>query len=72
VETLIEYSDGNLTRLDAGLTKGQEVRILSGPFADLRGKLERLDGSGRVQVLLDIMGKAVPVSIHRSALSPAA
>lgn len=72
VEALIEHSDGDLTRLDAGLTKGQDVRILSGPFADLRGVLERLDDSGRVRVLLDIMGKAVPVSIHRSALSPAA
>jgi transcriptional antiterminator RfaH len=72
VEALIDSCDGHLTRLDAGLTKGQDVRILSGPFADLRGKLERLDDSGRVQVLLDIMGKAVPVSIHRSALSPAA
>ena len=37
---LIEQTDGMLTRLDAGLVKGQHVRILSGPFADLVGTLE--------------------------------
>jgi transcription elongation factor/antiterminator RfaH len=72
VESLIGQSDGNLTRLDAGLVKGQQVRILSGPFADFVGKLERLDDAGRVQVLLEMMGTAVPITLHRSALSPAA
>jgi transcriptional antiterminator RfaH len=72
VESLVEQSDGNLTRLDAGLVKGQCVRVLSGPFAELKGTLERLDQAGRVQVLLELMGTAVPVSIHRSALAPAA
>ena len=72
VESLIGHSDGNLTRLDTGLVKGRHVRILSGPFADLVGTLERLDGAGRVQVLLKLMGTAVPVSLHRSALLPAA
>ena len=72
VESLIEQSDGNVTRLDTGLVKGQHVRILSGPFADFVGTLERLDEAGRVQVLLEMMGTAVPVTLHRSALSPAA
>jgi transcription elongation factor/antiterminator RfaH len=72
VEALIEQSDGGLTRLDVGLVKGQPVRVLSGPFADFVGTLERLDGGGRVQVLLKLMGTAVPVSVHRSALLPAA
>jgi transcription elongation factor/antiterminator RfaH len=72
VEALIERADGELTRLDADLVKGQSVRILSGPFADFVGPLARLDEAGRVQVLLDLMGTAVPVTIHRSALAPAA
>jgi transcription elongation factor/antiterminator RfaH len=72
VESLVEQTDGNVTRLDAGLVKGQSVRILSGPFADFMGTLERLDEAGRVQVLLQMMGTAVPVTLHRSALSPAA
>jgi transcriptional antiterminator RfaH len=48
------------------------VRILSGPFADFVGTLKRLEETGRVQVLLEMMGTAVPVTLHRSALSPAA
>ena len=72
VESLIEHSDGTMTRLDAGLVKGQQVRILCGPFVDFIGTLERLDEAGRVQVLLQLMGTAVPVSLHRSALMPAA
>ena len=73
VEALIAHTDeANLTRFDAALTTGQTVRILSGPFADLVGTLERLDGAGRVRVLLTMMGTAVPVTLHRSALLPAA
>jgi len=73
VETLIEHTeDDGLTSLDVGLSKGQTVRILSGPFANLVGTLERLDAAGRTRVLLEIMGTAVPVVIHRAALSPAA
>jgi transcription elongation factor/antiterminator RfaH len=72
VESLIEQSNGNVTRLDTSLVKGQQVRILSGPFTELVGTLERLDETGRVQVLLKMMGAAVPVTLHRSALSPAA
>jgi transcriptional antiterminator RfaH len=72
VESLIEHSVGNLTGLGTGLTKGQSVRIVSGPFADLVGTLVRLDESGRTRVLLDIMGTGVPVALHRLALSPAA
>ena len=72
VEKLLEQSDGRLTRLDLGLVKGQGVRVLSGPFAEFMGKLVRLDATGRVQVLLELMGTAVPVSLHRSALAPAA
>ena len=72
VESLIERSDGKLTRLDAGLVAGQQVCILSGPFADFVGTLERLDDAGRVKVLLEMMGTTVPVTLHRSVLSPAA
>jgi transcriptional antiterminator RfaH len=73
VETLIENSDeANLALFTSGLTTGQSVRILSGPFANFVGKLERLDAAGRVRVLLEMMGTAVPVALRRSAICPAA
>jgi len=72
VESLVARSDGNLTRLDGGLVIGQSVRILSGPFADFVGRLEQISAAGRVRVLLEMMGTAVPVALDRSVLSPAA
>ena len=73
VEALIARTDETgLALFDAGLTTGQTVRILSGPFADFVVTLERLDAAGRVRVLLTMMGTAVPVTLHRSALLPAA
>jgi transcription elongation factor/antiterminator RfaH len=73
VETLIANSDEvNLALFANGLRAGQSVRILSGPFANFVGKLERLDAAGRVRVLLDMMGTAVPVALRRSAICPAA
>jgi transcription elongation factor/antiterminator RfaH len=72
VEVLIERSEDSLIRLDSELVKGQRVRILTGPFADFVGTLDRLNAAGRVRVLLQMMGTAVPVSLHRSALVPAA
>ena len=73
VETLVENSDeANMALFTSGLTTGQAVRILSGPFANFVGTLERLDAAGRVRVLLDMMGTAVPVALRRSAICPAA
>jgi transcription elongation factor/antiterminator RfaH len=73
VETLIENTDeANLTLFSSGLTRGQSVRIMSGPFVNFVGTLERLDDAGRVRVLLDMMGTAVPVALRRAAICPAA
>ncbi len=73
VETLIENSDeANLALFASGLATGQSVRILSGPFVNFVGTLERLDAAGRVRVLLQMMGTAIPVALRRSAICPAA
>jgi transcription antitermination factor NusG len=65
-------NEANLTLCDAGPSEGQRVRIQCGPFSDFVGTLERLDEMGRVRVLLDMMVSAVPITLHRSALAPAA
>ena len=69
VETLIQNSDeANLALFSSGLTTGQSVRILSGPFANFVGQLE----PGRVRVLLDMMGTTVPVAVRRGGSVQAA
>ena len=50
---------------------GDRVRLLTGPFVDLVGQLTRIDGAGRVTVLLRLLGGEVPVSVSRAALMPA-
>ena len=72
VESLLVHSEAGLMRLDHSLAEGQRVRILSGPLADFTATVVRLDARRRVDVLLEIMGAAVPVSVDRRALAPAA
>lgn len=49
---------------------GECVAISEGPFAKFTGTLEHLDAAGRVQVLLDFLGRSVRVSMKSEAVAP--
>ncbi len=51
---------------------GQAVQVMEGPFEDFVGMLARLDGTGRVCVLLELLGRAVSVTLRCEALNPVA
>jgi transcriptional antiterminator RfaH len=69
VESMIEMSDANgCLNFGGALALGERVRVVTGPFAGFAGELVRLDGARRVQVLLELLGGAVPVSIDRAQL----
>jgi transcriptional antiterminator RfaH len=71
VEQLTAAADANdAVRFSIGLKQGQTVRVTSGPFAELMGKLESLDDQGRVRVLLEIMGGTVPVVLPEAIVAP--
>lgn len=73
VESLIAHAnEANLTLFGDCLQKGQKVRIATGPFAEFIGTLDRLDDSGRVRVLLNMMGSEISISLQRSGVLPAA
>ena len=55
-------------RFDRGFAIGQRVRLISGPFAEQLGQLDRLDLNGRVRVLIEIMGGSVPALVSRSTV----
>ena len=69
VETIIDYADeSGICRFDRDLMEGQTIRVTAGPLAEAVGELVRLDKSGRVRVLLEIMGGRVLATIERSSL----
>jgi transcription elongation factor/antiterminator RfaH len=62
VETLIASTGAQgFLQLRPQLKVGDPVRLTQGPFAEYLGTLDRLDESGRVRVLLDMLGRQVPV-----------
>jgi len=73
VEGFIKLTDETGV-MDAGpaLLPGQRVQVLTGPFADLIGTIDRLDGRARVRVLLNLLNGESPVTMDRDALWPAA
>lgn len=52
-----------LLDFSGGLAAGASVRILSGPFAEMIGRLDRLDPAGRARVLVAIMNGEIPVDL---------
>jgi transcription elongation factor/antiterminator RfaH len=72
VEAMIASTDSReLLSFENKLHVGASVRLLAGPFAEQLGTLERLDDSGRVRILLNIMGGAVPVQVSREFVTAA-
>ncbi len=72
VETMIACVDAaGLLSLGDNLAVGSHVRVAAGPFAEKLGILDRLDDSGRVRVLLEIMGGTIPVQLDRKYVTAA-
>ena len=65
----VDHND--LLRFERDLKTGSEVRLIAGPFAEQLGILDRLDDSGRIRVLLKIMGGTIPVQVPRNYAIPA-
>jgi transcription elongation factor/antiterminator RfaH len=72
VERLIlALDETGLVRLDGDLRAGQRVNVIGGPFAGGLGVLERLDGKGRVRILMSMLGGPVSVAIDSAHLTAA-
>jgi transcriptional antiterminator RfaH len=73
VETLVQSSDqrGALIYKVEELAIGDPVRLVAGPFAGSLGILQRLDGAGRVQILLALLGGPVKVTAARDMVAAA-
>jgi transcription antitermination factor NusG len=70
VETLILSSDEQGALIfQPDFAVGDSVRLLAGPFAQTLGVLERLDGAGRVRLMLSLIGGSVKVSAPRDIVA---
>lgn len=73
VEALICSADEHgILQLGQQLKVGAPVRLMVGPFVDHLAILDRLDDSGRVRVLLDLMGRQIPISADCNDVLPLA
>jgi transcriptional antiterminator RfaH len=71
VETLIASSSpAGEVLFCRDLTPGHYVQLIAGPFAGQLGILQRLNGAGRVQVLLEVLGSRIPTNVHVRSLIP--
>lgn len=71
VETMIASADiSGFLDLAEKLRVGGPVRLMAGPFADQLAILEELDDSGRVRVLLDILGRQVRMTTEVRHVMP--
>lgn len=67
-----QTSEHGFVRLPSPLVNGARVRVRSGPFEDLEAVFDRpLSRSGRVRVLLELLGQRTPVEIDEDYLDPA-
>jgi transcription antitermination factor NusG len=73
VEALVAAADQRgILQLGAQLKVGSPVRLLAGPFAEQLATLDYLDESGRVRLLLDILGRQVAISTRCNDVLPLA
>jgi transcription elongation factor/antiterminator RfaH len=71
VEALIAAADARgIMQLGRKLQVGGPVRLMAGPFAEQLAVLDQLDDSGRVRVLLDILGRQVAISTGANNVLP--
>ncbi len=62
VEALIETEAEHLHMdEDSPFKLDTSVHLRDGPFSDLVGRIREIDDKGRVQILLDVMGRMVPL-----------
>ena len=69
IEELIESNrNPNEQMVIKRIEKGQNIRILSGPFVGLKGIFEREDGDARAMVLVEFLGKKTRLNLNNEQI----
>ena len=60
---------GNLLPIEK-LKKGDQVKLIKGPFANLAATVEKYEDDQRIWVLMDLMGRVTKIHTSSDALQP--
>jgi transcriptional antiterminator RfaH len=73
LETFVESStsEGEI-RFCSDMAPGSRVRLVAGPFAGQLGIVRDLNRSGRIRVLIEMMGAHITTELHDRGVLPAA
>ncbi|MFC1935383.1 transcription termination/antitermination protein NusG [Chloroflexota bacterium] len=64
VENILQQIASETPKARAGFSKGENVRIIDGPFVDFIGVVDSIDtDKGKVNVLLSFFGRETPVEL---------
>lgn len=69
VDMFIEHCGSTGADVDT-LKEGDLVRVISGPFAELVARIEKLPSRDRICVLLDFMGQRRRISMNARQVTP--
>ncbi|GAD50854.1 hypothetical protein NT2_12_01140 [Caenibius tardaugens NBRC 16725] len=71
METLLaRCEEGEVDCIIPEIKPGDQIRLMSGPFANNVAAIEALDSKGRVRVLLDILGSRRSLRVDMRAIGP--
>ena len=64
VEAILRRMQSKTPRVKVGLSKGQTVRIIDGPFADFIGSVDDVyPDKGKVRIMVSIFGRETPLEL---------
>ncbi len=64
VDAILKQMESETPRVRVGYTKGQQVRINDGPFADFMGVVDEIySDRGKVRILVSFFGRETPVEL---------
>ena len=65
IDPILKRMGIQTTQLEINYAEGDEVKVLSGPFAGKQGKVESIDREKEVAtVLVDFLGNATPMEVE--------
>ena len=64
IEAILKQMESETPRVRVGFTKGQDVRITDGPFADFMGVVDEIySDKGKIRVLVSFFGRETPIEL---------